>query len=118
MDLDVKQDLHVLSIKDAVPEDAGVYKLTVVNDMGSVSITVKVTERTSETVTTEETGESYKKEVSVEERRTREEEVVKDLGVEGADKDHVPREPKIEVAPRHVTFEEGETIMLFCRVSG
>ena len=97
---DVKQDLHILSIKNADIEDEGLYSLIVTNSMGSVSVTILVTAKMTETLTNEDIREDDE---------TITKEVVK---VEE------PRGPKIEVAPEPVTFTTGETILLSCKVSG
>lgn len=43
MDFDVKQDLHILTIHDAVIADEGTYKLKVQNEKGTASVCVMVT---------------------------------------------------------------------------
>ena len=102
MDFDVKQDLHILTIKDAVRSDEGSYKLKISNEKGSVQVTVMVTAKTVEIVKTE-VKEEVKEEVTETVKKPAEPE---------------PSEPKIEVAPEPVEFEEGETVTLSCKVSG
>lgn len=98
MDFDMKQDLHILTIKDALKSDEGKYKLKVVNEKGSTSVSVMVTAKdgtTVQKVITEEVTEQKVVTMAAE-----------------------PCEPKIHIAPEPVQFKEGETITLSCRVSG
>ena len=113
LDFDVKQDLHILSIKDAVTEDEGSYILVVTNELGSVSVTVIVTAETTQTICIEDTQKdevltftSFQQEDLVRLRETEE------------PKEPDACEPRIEVAPEPVSFEEGDTIMLSCKASG
>ena len=96
LDFDARQGLHILTIKDSVRTDEGAYKLKVYNEEGSVSVTVVVT---------------AKKSLEMKEEEHLKERPREDLKDE-------PCEPKIEVAPEPVTFQEGETIKLACKISG
>ena len=98
MDVDVKQDLHILTIQNATLNDEGAYRLKVVNEKGSVSVTVMVTAKVTEDIQTVETP---KEELKIEVKQEPE-----------------PCKPKIEVAPEPVEFSLGETITLSCKASG
>ena len=114
MDFDVKQDLHILTIKDAVMSDEGSYKLKISNEKGSVQVTVMVTAKTVEIVkkeVTEEVKKEVKEEVKIEKKEEKKEKPKKPAEPE-------PCEPKIEVAPEPVDFNEGETVTLSCKISG
>lgn len=97
-------------------EDAGWYKLKVTNEEGSVSIKVMVSAQESSTVketVSEELTETLKitEEVYEEKKEMIKTELAKTPEQE-------PCEPKIEIAPKPVEFEEGETITLSCKVRG
>ena len=95
--MDIREDFHILTINDAVIEDEGSYTLKVVNETGSVSVTVMVTAKGEPKVEPKE-----------------EPKVVEDE----KPKEREPCKPKIEMAPEPVEFEEGETVTLSCKVSG
>ena len=60
MDFDVKQDLYILTIKDAVRSDEGSYKLKISNEKGSVQVTVMVTAKMPKTEEKPKTAPAFK----------------------------------------------------------
>ena len=80
-DFDIKQDLYVLTITEAVRSDEGTYKVKVTNEKGSVQVSVMVTAKVTEDI-------------------------------------KQPCEPKIEMAPEPVEFNEGESFSLTVKISG
>ena len=65
LDFDIKQGLHILTIRDAIHEDEGLFILRVVNETGSVSITVRVTAKTTATL---EMDETFRQQTTVQQR--------------------------------------------------
>ena len=95
-----------MTIKDAVFEDEGTYTLKVINKMGYTTVSVKVT--------------AVQKEMDQRPPQGQVEEAFKVIPqpVEVVAMVPEPTEPKILVAPHPVEFEEGETIVLSCKVAG
>lgn len=122
-DFDVRQGLHILTIRNTTKQDEGCYKIKIVNEEGSVSVTVMVTEcePTSKKMvkrftegeetrgvslisgTSEQVPDTVSPTKTTERIKKREDE---------------PCEPKIEVSPQPVEFIEGGDIQLSCKVSG
>lgn len=138
LDFDVKLDLHILTINDTLRSDEGLYKLKVVNQEGSISVSILVTyvedsqkvtkvEKREDKVTKEEAVTVLKEEeqtsITVTEKQELEEsEHVKDQTevreITSEEFSKAPCKPVIDIAPEPVIFTEGESIILSCRVSG
>ena len=142
IDWDMKQDLHVLIIKDSTPEDAGEYTVVAENDHGSFRFTVTVIVGLPEGAEVIKTTESKRSVTMVEEtvvdgqvveRTVTKEEDEPTVAVEKTTEvlaEKKPTEvvtvvqeeegaaPKFEQPPEPMLVDVGEQIRLTCRVTG
>lgn len=125
MHFDTKQDLHILTIKDAVPSDAGEYKLKLTNEVKSISVRVMVTVRQETSIdAVQKVQSSSEPAPAVGAESCQETPISVSTPVApSADEPKVaesltPCKPKIVEAPQPVEFREGESFSLHCRVSG
>lgn len=108
----MKEDLTVLTIKDATKADEGSYRMEAINERGTVSVNV--------TVNVDKKEKKAKKPEAAPEAAPEAVEVVEEVKAQVAEAAAVkpPMPPTIEKVPEPVIVQEGDTIWLSCRIKG